>query len=119
MQAAACGHEERAAEDGEPVEMLEIFVRPREDELPPNFQHREFPETENRTAWRLLVGPEQSNAPFTLRNAVWIYDAHLDRASSRILANCKALSSSVALIDAEANEWERYLEARGHAGEND
>ena len=64
-------------------------------------------------------GRSNRNAPFTLRNAVWIYDAHLDRASSRILANCKALSSSVASIDAEANEWERYLEARGHAGETD
>ena len=76
-------HEERVPEDGGPVEMLQIFVRPREAELPPNFQHREFPQTESRNAWRLLTGPEQSNAPFTLRNAVWIHDAHLERASLR------------------------------------
>jgi redox-sensitive bicupin YhaK (pirin superfamily) len=74
-------HEERVPDDGEPVEMLQVFVRPREDELPPNFQHRGFPQTESLNAWRLLAGPEQSNAPFTLRNAVWIHDAHLERAS--------------------------------------
>lgn len=67
-------------DDGEPVEMLQIFVRPREDKLPPNFQSREFPQAESLNAWRLLVGPEQSNALFTLRNTVWIRDAHLDRA---------------------------------------
>ena len=51
-------HEERVPDDGEPVEMLQIFVRPREDELPPNFQSREFPQAESLNAWRLLVGPE-------------------------------------------------------------
>ncbi len=76
-------HEERVPDDREPVEMLQIFVRPPEDELPPNFQHREFPQTESLNAWRLLAGPEKSNAPFTLRNAVWLYDAHLERTSLR------------------------------------
>ena len=74
-------HEECVPDGGEPVEMLQIFVRPREDELPPNLQHLEFPQTESLNAWRLLAGPEQSKAPFALRNAVWIYDARLERAS--------------------------------------
>jgi len=74
-------HEERVPDDGEQVEMLQIFVRPREDELPPEFQHREFADLESRNAWRLLAGPENAGAPFTLRNAVWIHDAHLERGS--------------------------------------
>ena len=77
-------HEERVPDDSEPVDMLQIFVRPREDELPPEFQHREFPHLESRNIWRLLAAPESTGAPFTLRNAVWVYDAHLERGSMRI-----------------------------------
>src|SRR5688572_23366148 len=40
-------HEERVPDGGEPVELLQIFVRPREEELPPHFPHHEFPQTEN------------------------------------------------------------------------
>jgi len=74
-------HEERVPDDGKPVEMLQIFVRPREDELPPEFQHREFTDWESRNTWRFLAGPENAGAPFTLRNAVWVYDTHLERGS--------------------------------------
>jgi len=80
-------HEERVPDDGEPVEMLQIFVRPREDDLPPNFQDREFAPAENRNAWRLLVGPEKADAPLALRNAIWIYDVHLEEASSQTPGN--------------------------------
>ena len=93
-------------DDGEPVEMLQIFVRPREDELPPNFQHREFPQTESRNGWRLLAGPEQSNAPFSLRNAVWIHDAHLDRASLQ--------TPSVAGLDGHLYVFRGEISASGH-----
>lgn len=71
-------YEERVPDDGESVEMLQIFVRPREDELLPKFQHREFADLESRNTWRLLAGPEKAGAPFTLRNAVWVYDAHVE-----------------------------------------
>ncbi len=70
-------HEESVPEGGEPVEMLQIFVRPRADDLEPGVQHHELEEAKSHNAWRLLAGPEESNAPLTLRNAVWIYDAHL------------------------------------------
>ena len=99
-------HEERVPEDGEPVEMLQIFVRPREDELPPNFQHRESPQTESLNAWRLLAGPELSKAPFTLRNAVWIHDGHLDRASLR--------TPSVAGLDGHLYVFRGEISASDH-----
>ena len=70
-------HEEGVPETGEPVELLQIFIRPREDNLEPGIQHHEFSEAKSRNDWRLLLGPEDSDAPLKARNATWIYDAHL------------------------------------------
>ena len=71
-------HSERVAEDGEPVDMLQIFVRPRAEGLEPRIQHHALDAAESVNAWRLVAGPEDSGAPLTVRNAVWIHDAHLE-----------------------------------------
>lgn len=56
------------------VEMLQIFVRPREADLEPNIQFHEKP-VSNRE-WYLMVDPEESNAPLQVRQNVFILDAH-------------------------------------------
>ena len=74
-------HEERVPDDGGDVEMLQIFVRPRADDLDPSFQQHAFDDERSTGQWRLLVGPEQSEAPLVVRNRVWIHDTFLENGS--------------------------------------
>lgn len=68
-------HEEKVKlHDEEDVEMLQIFVRPRESNLEPLIQFHEK-ETDNRN-WYLMVGPENSEAPLIVRQNTYIFDAH-------------------------------------------
>lgn len=67
-------HEESIPVDGEPVEMLQIFIRPFEADLPPMFQSHQFHSGVNRDEWRLIAGPEESRAPLTVRSQTWVYD---------------------------------------------
>lgn len=65
-------HEEKVK--NEDVEMLQIFVRPREADLEPRIQFHEK-EVANRN-WYVMVGPEDSQTPLYVRNNVYILDAH-------------------------------------------
>lgn len=65
-------HEERVKE--EHVEMLQIFVRPKEADLEATIQFHEKP-VANRD-WYMMVGPEGSEAPLFVRQQVYILDAH-------------------------------------------
>ena len=65
-------HEEKVKEDE--VEMLQIFVRPKETDLPPEIQFHDKP-IDNRD-WYVMVGPEGSDAPLYVRQNVYIMDAH-------------------------------------------
>lgn len=68
-------HEERTPDD--PVEMLQIFVRPSEADLPALVDFYDRPDGAPRGRWGLVAGPEGGNAPLTVRNAVRVYDLHL------------------------------------------
>ncbi len=61
-----------------PVEMLQIFIRPREANLPPRVQFLERPEGTRTLEWTLLAGPEGENAPLEIRQSVYIYDIRLE-----------------------------------------
>lgn len=68
-------HEERTPE--EPVEMLQIFVRPSEADLPALVNFHDRPDGTPTGRWGLIAGPEGGNAPLTVRNAVHVYDTQL------------------------------------------
>jgi redox-sensitive bicupin YhaK (pirin superfamily) len=68
-------HEERTPDD--PVEMLQIFIRPSEADLPALVDFHDRPDGVPTGRWGLVAGPEGSNAPLTVRNAVRVYDLHL------------------------------------------
>ena len=70
-------HEESIPDDGDPVEMLQIFSRPREADLPPLFQSHRFGTAMNVGSWRLVAGPSDTGAPLTVRSDVRVYDRHL------------------------------------------
>lgn len=71
-------HEEQVPSDGTDVELLQIFVRPRNDSLEPLFQSHSFDVASSHNAWRLVFGPESSGAPLKVRNQVWMHDIALD-----------------------------------------
>ena len=70
-------HEESIPDDGESVEMLQIFIRPTKANLTPNFQSHRFESATSNEEWRLIAGPAESNAPLSVRNQVWVYDRRL------------------------------------------
>ena len=73
-------HEEsipEATEGGASVEMLQIFIRPREAGLPPRVQFADLAEADRRGRWRRVVAAEGEPAPATVRQDVTILDAHL------------------------------------------
>ncbi|MGZ2432603.1 pirin family protein [Rhizobium redzepovicii] len=74
-------HEEETVGDKQ-IEMLQIFVRPDVAELEPDVQFVELDAAERDGKWRLLTGPVGSAAPTTVRQAVYLYDAHLSAGSS-------------------------------------
>ena len=70
-------HEEQTHDDDPPLRMLQIFVRPHTTDLEPGIQHGLIPAPVTGE-WRHLFGPDGSEAPFTVRNGVHLYDVRLD-----------------------------------------
>lgn len=68
-------HEESVPD--EPVEMLQIFVRPREADLPAMVAFHDRPDGAPEGQWGWVAGPEESGAPLIIRNEVRLYDVHL------------------------------------------
>jgi len=74
-------HEEQTLADDPQLRLLQIFVRPHTIDLEPNIQQGPVPEPVTNE-WRHLFGPEESDAPFYVRNDVNFYDVHLDNGAS-------------------------------------
>jgi len=73
-------HEERVLSSDPYLRMLQIFVRPRAADLEPRIQFGEMP-TGRPNEWRYLFGPENSDAPFFVRNDVKFFDIRLSNGS--------------------------------------
>ena len=71
-------HEEGVREGDETVEMLQIFIRPKADDLTPKVQFYEPDEIYSSNRWRLLAGHGRSEAPMLFRSEVLFYDLHLE-----------------------------------------
>jgi len=71
-------HEEGVGEGDETVEMLQIFIRPKADDLKPKVQFYEPDKISSRNEWRLLASHERSEAPMLFRSEVLFYDLHLE-----------------------------------------
>jgi redox-sensitive bicupin YhaK (pirin superfamily) len=71
-------HEETCMDDAdEKVEMLQIFFRPEEDDLESKVQFHHFEFYHSLDEWRLIGGPQGSDAPLLIRSQAWLYDTHL------------------------------------------
>ena len=74
-------HEEQTLADDPQLRLLQIFVRPHTTDLEPNIQQGPVPDPVTNE-WRHLFSPEESDAPFYVRNDVNFYDVHLDEGTS-------------------------------------
>lgn len=67
-------HEEEML-GSQPVEALQIFMRPRVASLDARVQFHDFDDALSRGTWRLLAAPQ--GAPFEVRAQAWVQDTHL------------------------------------------
>lgn len=98
-------HEESIPNDGESVEMLQIFIRPSEADLPPQFQYHELAQSKSPNKWRRLAAPDES-ALFQVRNQVWISDCALTTASVDVAPDDRYQLVYVFSGSAESDECE-------------
>ncbi|MDX1685790.1 MAG: pirin family protein [Saprospiraceae bacterium] len=66
-------HEEHVKQDGQTVEMLQIFLRPEKDDLEPMAQFHDLDEKYSTNKWRTLAGNDQ-RAPVKFRSKTKCYD---------------------------------------------
>lgn len=69
-------HEEKMIDEGEPMEGLQIFIRPGVKDLNPEVLFLDLDETYSQNKWRLLASPT-SETKFQFSSQTWIYDMKL------------------------------------------
>jgi redox-sensitive bicupin YhaK (pirin superfamily) len=69
-------HEESAPDEA--IEMLQIFVRPREADLAGHVNFLDREDGAPIGKWGLVGGPEGTDSPLTIRNQVYVYDTVLE-----------------------------------------
>ncbi|MBP2833096.1 pirin family protein [Aquimarina sp. U1-2] len=71
-------HQESIPEDGEDVNMLQIFMRPAEDDLKPRVQFSKLSEAYSHNQLRKIAGFDKQNDIIEINSEVTVYDARLD-----------------------------------------
>ena len=70
-------HKEKIIDEGDPLEGLQIFIRPRTENLTPKVTFRNLVEKYSLNQWRLLAsGDEDSELHFS--SDTWIYDIKIE-----------------------------------------
>lgn len=90
-------HEEKVKHEF--VEMLQIFVRPWQTDLDPMIQFHEKP-IQNQD-WYLMVGPKGSQAPLTIRQNVFIFDAHPRQGEQLDIPILSGMQPFIYILDGE------------------
>ncbi|KPM30217.1 Pirin domain protein [Croceitalea dokdonensis DOKDO 023] len=71
-------HEERMIDEGESLEGLQIFIRPRRKDLKAIVSFIDLDEVHSTDEWRLLASPGEKS-PFQFSSQTWIYDVKLSK----------------------------------------
>lgn len=69
-------HEERILGKAEPMEGLQIFIRPRQADLTPTVDFLNLSEEHSDNAWRMIASPNAENT-LQFSSQTWIYDVRL------------------------------------------
>ncbi len=73
-------HQESIAEDGKEVRLLQIFMRPENENDPPKVSFYDFDEAYSLNKWRLVAGYDTDTAPLKINSTVNFYDTRLEKA---------------------------------------
>ena len=114
-------HAEETLADDPPLRMLQIFVRPHSLDLEPGIQHEPIPDPVFGE-WRHLFGPEGSDAPLSVRNAVDFYDCRLDAGATTMLPSRSGWDTYCYVFDGAVDiggESVGYTESALVTGESD
>jgi quercetin 2,3-dioxygenase len=66
-------HSEFNASQEEPVHLLQIWILPRAQGLPPGYEQKYFPEAEKQGRWRLIVSPDGREGSLTIEQDAYVY----------------------------------------------
>jgi quercetin 2,3-dioxygenase len=70
-------HQESIAENGEEVRLLQIFMRPENENDKPTVSFHDFDEAYSINNWRLIAGFEKDKAPLIINSKVNVWDTRL------------------------------------------
>ncbi len=71
-------HSEFNASPTEPVHLLQIWILPSEEDLPPSYQQISFAPEEKQGRLKLLAAPEKADGSALIHQDVWVYATVLD-----------------------------------------
>ena len=71
-------HEEKIVDEGEPMEGLQIFIRPGKKDLKPEVIFLDLETHHSENKWRLLASPT-SATKFQFSSQTWLYDMKLSK----------------------------------------
>jgi redox-sensitive bicupin YhaK (pirin superfamily) len=74
-------HEEKIIGQGEPLEGLQIFIRPGKKDLQPEVIFLDLESVHSENKWRLLASPDPETT-FQFSSQTWLYDMKLLQGSS-------------------------------------
>lgn len=100
-------HEESAPDDA--VEMLQIFVRPRETDLPGEVNFLDRADGAPVGRWGLIAGPEGTGSPLTIRNQVYVYDTLLEAGRTLEIPVHYGFTPWLYVMDGEVKVSESHL----------
>ncbi|HZO37240.1 MAG TPA: pirin family protein [Solirubrobacteraceae bacterium] len=92
-------HEESTPD--EPVEMLQIFVRPEAADLDAGVHFYDRPADFRDGRWNHIGGPAGSGAPLTIRNQVHVYDIHPSAGDRIEVPTAEGMRQWVYVMDGE------------------
>ncbi|SEW29210.1 hypothetical protein SAMN05428988_4044 [Chitinophaga sp. YR573] len=77
-------HEEKIIGEGEPLEGLQIFIRPQKKDLQPEVIFLELENLHSENKWRLLASPTNATT-FQFSSQTWLFDMKISKKSQAIL----------------------------------
>ncbi|MGA8350986.1 MAG: pirin family protein [Isosphaeraceae bacterium] len=84
---------------GVPVEMLQILIRPHKADLPGEARFYDPPSRLPESQWRLIAGPEASDALLKIRQLVIVSDAQLMEGGAASVPAAEGMTSLLYVMD--------------------
>lgn len=97
-----------------PVEMLQIFIRPRKADLESRVQFMERPEGVKLNGWTLLAAPEGIESPLEIHQAVYVYDICVEKDTTAEIPAHPGFAQLLYVVDGEIG-IEQFTLSKGDA----